>query len=396
MVLLIRRTLLAAVLIAVAVAAFLYTPPVAADSSCSTGNASLVATIDAKIERHKQTGRTDLVETFTRARDTMCGDDDYTVSDLKARPDRQTANWQGDGPNALWQEVYAELDRQQEARATADTVPTPVPTPAPTPTPTPQDDPPPAAEEPEPEEDSEPQFPGFGDPPPEEGALITPVSDDPCDGAGDLPCVWLENRGELVDGRGFYTIVASKKASAYLYLDVTYSDGTVKSANFPLVATRIGRSIPLNGDDFVVVTLKEDRAPTDRYFVATGWTKHTVIYARGSQSHLQGDSGAQNCISYPGPTKARTITQGSSTVVVQVPLEAGDVRPAFNKAIGTPVDCASAGGQGATVTYKVPADSPGSQAGQEFCVVEPKVSDYPKRWSCTDVGAVNTVVPGFN
>ena len=41
----------------------------------------------------------------------------YTTADIKARPDKQAAKWQGDGPNGLWQAVYAELDRLESCRS---------------------------------------------------------------------------------------------------------------------------------------------------------------------------------------------------------------------------------------------------------------------------------------
>ncbi|MCY3849616.1 MAG: hypothetical protein OXF75_02290, partial [Acidimicrobiaceae bacterium] len=71
--------------------------------------------------------RPDLLETFTRSHNTMLGKDTYTVALLKARPDRQQSNWQGAGPNELWQKIYAELDRLQTCRATPtpDTPPPP-------------------------------------------------------------------------------------------------------------------------------------------------------------------------------------------------------------------------------------------------------------------------------
>ena len=93
--------------------------------SCVTADAALLAQVLAKTGDPWNGARPDLVETFTRAYRTMLGTDAYTVAALKARPDRQTPNWQGAGPNALWQEVYAELDRLEACRATPDTPDTP-------------------------------------------------------------------------------------------------------------------------------------------------------------------------------------------------------------------------------------------------------------------------------
>ncbi|MCY3787132.1 MAG: hypothetical protein OXG47_10490 [bacterium] len=178
MTLAIRRTLLATALVAAAVAA-VYTPSVSAETtetSCVTADADLLATVEAKVERHKTTGRTDLVETFGRAHRTMLGQDSYTVSDLKARPDRQTPNWQGNGPNALWQSVYTELDRLEGCRAAAE-APTP-PT-----APTPQDDPPPPAADDEGAPQGSASDFTLPPPPPEEDTLLTTTQDscaDPC------------------------------------------------------------------------------------------------------------------------------------------------------------------------------------------------------------------------
>ncbi|MCY3894154.1 MAG: hypothetical protein OXF65_12770, partial [Acidimicrobiaceae bacterium] len=98
-------------------------PPV---KVCRTTDTALLARVAAKAADPWGGARPDLVETFTRSHNTMLGADDYTVADLKARPDRQTANWQGAGPNALWQSIYAELDRLQACRA-APTPDTPSP-----------------------------------------------------------------------------------------------------------------------------------------------------------------------------------------------------------------------------------------------------------------------------
>ena len=85
--------------------------------ACVTADAALLAQVLAKTQDPWNGARPDLLDTFTRAYNTMLGADTYTVADLKARPDRQESNWQGDGPNALWQKVYAELDRLQACRA---------------------------------------------------------------------------------------------------------------------------------------------------------------------------------------------------------------------------------------------------------------------------------------
>ncbi|MCY4102102.1 MAG: S8 family serine peptidase [bacterium] len=106
-------------------------PPV--PQTCVTADTALLAQVLAKTRDPWNGGRPDLLETFTRSYNTMLGTDTYTVAALKARPDRQEPNWQGNGPNALWQKVYAELDRLEACRATPRT-----PTPPPPPTPTPE------------------------------------------------------------------------------------------------------------------------------------------------------------------------------------------------------------------------------------------------------------------
>ncbi|MCY3921987.1 MAG: hypothetical protein OXG27_06275, partial [Chloroflexi bacterium] len=88
--------------------------------SCGATDAALVAKLKPKTLDPWKGARADLLETFTRAYRTMIGEDDYTVADIKARPDRQDANWQGAGPNPLWQQVYAELDRLEACRAADD------------------------------------------------------------------------------------------------------------------------------------------------------------------------------------------------------------------------------------------------------------------------------------
>ncbi|MCY4104361.1 MAG: hypothetical protein OXG55_14040 [bacterium] len=97
--------------------------------SCRTADTALLAEVEAKTQDPWNGSRPDLVDTFGRARDTMLGEDDYTVADLKARPDRQTPNWQGAGPNALWQKIYTELDSLEACREKAPTPPTPTPAP---------------------------------------------------------------------------------------------------------------------------------------------------------------------------------------------------------------------------------------------------------------------------
>ncbi|MCY3935427.1 MAG: hypothetical protein OXG09_05460, partial [Chloroflexi bacterium] len=95
-------------------------PPV-----CRTTDTALLAQVAAKAGDPWNGARPDLVDTFGRAHATMLGTDTYTVAALKARPDRQSPNWQGAGPNALWQAIYAELDSLEACRATAQTPPPP-------------------------------------------------------------------------------------------------------------------------------------------------------------------------------------------------------------------------------------------------------------------------------
>ena len=83
---------------------------------CTTTDQTLLDTVKAKIPRHVETGRTDLHEMFTKSYNTMIGEDTYTLSELKARADKQGEKWQGIGPNELWQAVYAELDRLEACR----------------------------------------------------------------------------------------------------------------------------------------------------------------------------------------------------------------------------------------------------------------------------------------
>ncbi len=85
-------------------------------SSCATSDTTLLAQVEAKTQDPWSGGRPDLLSMFTRAYNTMLGSDDYTTSDIRARPDKQGAEWQANGPNALWQSIYAELDRLQACR----------------------------------------------------------------------------------------------------------------------------------------------------------------------------------------------------------------------------------------------------------------------------------------
>ena len=85
--------------------------------ACPATNAALVTQLEAKVVRHRDvTGRADLFEMFSRSLATMKGNDTYTTAAIKARPDKQGANWQGAGSNPLWQAVYAELDRLETCR----------------------------------------------------------------------------------------------------------------------------------------------------------------------------------------------------------------------------------------------------------------------------------------
>ena len=88
-----------------------------AASSCVTTDTALLAQVEAKTQDPWDGGRPDLLEMFTRSHNTMQGSDDYTTADIRARPDKQAAEWQANGPNALWQSVYAELDALETCRA---------------------------------------------------------------------------------------------------------------------------------------------------------------------------------------------------------------------------------------------------------------------------------------
>ncbi len=98
----------------------------AAATACVTTDSALLAQVEAKVAEHRSGGRTDLREMFTRARDTMLGSDDYTTADIRARTDKQGAEWQANGPNALWQSIYAELDRLEACRSGQQAQPLPV------------------------------------------------------------------------------------------------------------------------------------------------------------------------------------------------------------------------------------------------------------------------------
>ena len=98
-----------------------------AATTCVTTDQSLLAQVEAKIAEHQSSDRSDLLEMFTRSYDTMQGNDDYTTADIRARPDKQGAVWQANGPNALWQSIYAELDRLEACRASKQAEPEPTP-----------------------------------------------------------------------------------------------------------------------------------------------------------------------------------------------------------------------------------------------------------------------------
>ena len=85
--------------------------------ACVTADAALLAQVQAKAADPWGGARADLLEMFTRSYRTMQGADTYTTADIKARADKQEPNWQGIGPNPLWQKIYAELDRLETCRA---------------------------------------------------------------------------------------------------------------------------------------------------------------------------------------------------------------------------------------------------------------------------------------
>ena len=95
------------------------TPEQETADSCKTNDAGLLAQVEAKVARHGTSGRADLLEMFSRVASTMKGKDTYTVAELRSRPDKQHANWDRPGPNALWQAVYKELDRLEACRGDA-------------------------------------------------------------------------------------------------------------------------------------------------------------------------------------------------------------------------------------------------------------------------------------
>ncbi len=102
----------------------------AAATACVTADQALLAQVEAKTQDPWDGGRPDLLEMFIRSYDAMQGSDDYTTADIRARPDKQAAEWQGNGPNALWQSIYAELDSLEACRSGQQGEPeTPEPTP---------------------------------------------------------------------------------------------------------------------------------------------------------------------------------------------------------------------------------------------------------------------------
>ncbi len=86
-------------------------------ATCVTTDSALLAQVEPKTLDPWQGARPDLLEMFTRSYNTMQGNDDYTTADIRARPDKQGAEWQANGPGALWPLVYAELDRLETCRA---------------------------------------------------------------------------------------------------------------------------------------------------------------------------------------------------------------------------------------------------------------------------------------
>ena len=130
----INKTLLTAAMSAVAaigvIAAVLYvnlntpqqveasSPSPQFQSTCKLTTPLLINDTKTKADHHKTTGRDDLHEMFMRSHLTFKGQDDYTVADIKARPDKQGANWQGEGPSLLWQHIYKQLERIETCRET--------------------------------------------------------------------------------------------------------------------------------------------------------------------------------------------------------------------------------------------------------------------------------------
>ena len=98
--------------------------------TCVTADAAFIAQVDAKVVRHSTSGRTDLFQMFTSVAATMRAQDTYTVGDLRARADKQSANWNRPGPNLIWQRIYTELDRLESCRSSR--TPTPQPPTVPT------------------------------------------------------------------------------------------------------------------------------------------------------------------------------------------------------------------------------------------------------------------------
>lgn len=88
----------------------------AASASCVTTDTALLGQVEAKTTDPWNGARTDLLDMFTRSHKTMLGEDNYTVAAIKARLDKQGAQWQGAGPNPLWQAVYRELDELEACR----------------------------------------------------------------------------------------------------------------------------------------------------------------------------------------------------------------------------------------------------------------------------------------
>lgn len=95
-----------------------------AQTPCVTADQTLLDQVEPKTKDPWNGGRPDLLEMFTRSYETMQGNDTYTVADLKSRADKQGVKWQGEGPNPLWQAVYAELERLEACR---DALPDPQP-----------------------------------------------------------------------------------------------------------------------------------------------------------------------------------------------------------------------------------------------------------------------------